>query len=323
VKRSPHRFRLVTAVRAAVADLPPGGPVVVACSGGPDSLALAAAAADVGLPATAAIVDHRLQPQSGVVAADAAAACRSLGLVAHVLDVSAASGDGGPEARARAARYAALDRFAADIGAAAVLLGHTRDDQAETVLLGLLRGSGTRSLAGMPPRRGRYRRPFLDTPRAVVAAALAEYGAVAWEDPHNTDPRFTRARVRHVVLPLLADQLGPGVAAGLVKTAELAREDCDALDRIAAGELRRIEAGGMRVDRLAPLDDAIRRRVLRAWLLTVGCPADDLTREHVLDVDRLIGRWHGQGPLHVPGGVRVARDCGRLVARQPTRHAED
>ena len=226
----------------------------MALSGGADSLAMLAATVLVcqerGLVCGAVVVDHQLQPGSSAVAARAADQARILGCSdARVVavEVEAGQGAGGPEAAARTARYAALDRVAGDPraprdaaarrepAAAAVLLGHTLDDQAETVLLGLARGSGTRSLAGMAPRAGRYRRPLLDLPRELVARAAAEAAAEdprlqPWADPHNEDPAFARVRVRAEVVPVLEAALGPGVSRALARTAALAREDADALD---------------------------------------------------------------------------------------------
>jgi tRNA(Ile)-lysidine synthetase-like protein len=246
----PPRAAVRAAVRDALADLEPGDRVLVALSGGADSLALLAATvavcADRGLVCASVVVDHGLQPESAAIARRAADQARIIGcsdVEVVRAQVATGPGSGGPEAAARAARYAALEQAAAGGGptgsgpppAAAILLGHTRDDQAETVLLGLARGSGTRSLAGMAPRSGMYRRPLLGLPRAVVAAAAAEAAAsdprlVPWQDPHNDDPGFARVRVRTSVLPLLERELGPGIADALARTAELARADADALD---------------------------------------------------------------------------------------------
>ncbi|MGW5359177.1 tRNA lysidine(34) synthetase TilS [Actinopolymorpha pittospori] len=225
------------AVRRSVADLAPGSRILVACSGGADSTALAAATAfeapRAGFQAGAVTVDHGLQPGSDERARAVADILRGLGLrpvEAVRVDVT---GGGGPEAAARRARYTALDEAADRLGACAVLLGHTRDDQAETVLLGLARGSGARSLAGMPPRSvrgGRYRRPLLALTRSTTEAACEAEGLRPWADPHNSDPSYARSRVRHQVLPLLERELGPGVAAALARTADLLRDDADALD---------------------------------------------------------------------------------------------
>lgn len=241
--RRPPRAEVRAAVRASLSDLEPGERVIVALSGGADSLALTAAAvavgADLGLLCEAVVIDHQLQAGSGAVAERAAAQARILGCVdARVIavDVPLGPGSGGVEAAAREARYAALDAVAAERPpAAVVLLGHTREDQAETVLLGLARGSGTRSLAGMTARAGVYRRPLLDLPRDVVVAAASEAAAAdprlePWTDPHNTDVGFARVRVRREVMPVLEEALGPGIVEALARTATQAREDADALD---------------------------------------------------------------------------------------------
>jgi tRNA(Ile)-lysidine synthase len=309
------------AVRIAVRDLAPGDLVLVACSGGADSVALAAATAfeapRAGLLAGAVTVDHRLQTGSADRAVSVAGQLSDLGLDPVEVATVDVGGRGGPEAAARAARYQALGDAAERLGAVAVLLGHTRDDQAETVLLGLGRGSGARSLAGMAARNGRYRRPMLDLDRSVVRTAAA--GLDTWEDPHNADPSFGRSRVRHGALPALEDALGPGVVAALARTASLLRADADALD--AWAEQAYAAAGGAVADgldavALAALPAAVRTRVLRRAALEVGAPAGDLSAGHVGEIDRLVTDWHGQGPLDLPGRVSAVRRCGRLQFTQ-------
>lgn len=266
----------------------------IALSGGPDSLALTAVAAGLR-PTTALIVDHGLQPSSAMVAATARAQALALGCVAaQVLCVEVGSA-GGPEAAARSARYGALDSARGD---APVLLAHTLDDQAETVLLGLGRGSGARSIAGMRPHDPPWLRPLLGVRRTVTHAACAELALTPWQDPHNTDPRFTRSRLRGEVLPLLEEVLGGGVAAALARTATALREDNDALDEIATGELAgAAHPGGLAVEPLAGLAVAIRRRVIRRWLLAGG--AAGLTDKHIRAVDALVADWRGQGGVAV------------------------
>lgn len=311
------------AVREELADVPAGAVVLVACSGGADSLALAAALAWAaprhGVRAGGVSVDHGLQNGSAARARAAAAAMARLGLdIVEVAHVNAARGADGPEGNARAARYAALDAAATRWDAAAVLLGHTRDDQAETVLLGLARGSGARSLSGMPRRSGSYRRPLLDLSRDVVRAALPD-GVKPWEDPHNADPAYARSRVRHRVLPVLEAELGPGVADALARTAELLRADADALDDLAAAAARDLAGGaGYAVDELARLPRAVRWRVLRAAAIAAGSPATDLTAGHVLAVDELIMSWRGQAGIDLPGGLRAVRRGGLLSFASPS-----
>ncbi|MDQ1286769.1 MAG: tRNA(Ile)-lysidine synthase [Actinomycetota bacterium] len=246
--------------------------------------------------------------------------CTGLGLgPVDVVRVSC-EGPGGPEAAARTARYEALDGAAHRHGAAAVLLGHTRDDQAETVLLGLARGSGTRSLAGMPPARGILRRPLLGLGRDVTAAVCADLGLPVWTDPANSDPAFRRTRVRRL-LPELDGALGPGLTAALARTAEIAREDADALDALAEGLFARASVDGvpgtgrvvLDAGVLAAESDAVRRRTVLLAARRAGSPAGALGRRHVLATDALITRWRGQRGTDLPGGVRAERACGRLV----------
>ena len=224
---------------------------------------------------------------------------------------SRAPGGGGPEGRARGMRYAALQRATADLGVAAVLLGHTLDDQAETVLLGLARGAGARSLAGMAPVRGRYRRPLLGVTRETTRRAGAEQGLEPWEDPHNEDPSYARVRARATALPVLEEQLGPGVAEALARSARLLREDADALDALAEAALG--EGVTDEVDRLAPLLPAVRARVLKRWAEQACGRA--VTAAHVDAIRALVEDWRGQGPVALPGGGAVAREEGRLAFR--------
>lgn len=313
------------AVRAGLSDLAPGSTVLVACSGGADSLALAAAVAFEGSSAGwlvgGVVVDHGLQVASAQVAASTAAILRGLGCRSvDVVPVQVPSGPS-PEAAAREARYAALNRVA-DRHAAVIVLGHTLNDQAETVLLGLARGSGLRSLAGMAPVTGRFRRPLLGLTRECTERACRALALEYWEDPHNVDARFLRVKVRRTVLPLLEEQLGPGVSQALARTARLARIDADALDCLAKELLaaaRRAD-GSWDIGVLQATLPALRRRVLRSAALAAGCPGGELFAVHVDAVDRLITDWHGQGSVDLPGGVRVTRRNAalRFQAGPPT-----
>ena len=326
------------AVRAALADLarpadadadatePPL--VLVACSGGADSLALAATTAflapRLGLRAGAVVVDHAMQDGSAAVAQTAADQCRALGLdpveVART-EVPTGPGHGGPEAAARTVRYRALHAAAERLGAVALLLGHTADDQAESVLLGLARGSGARSLAGMRAQTGALRRPFLGLRRTDTEQICHATGLPFWQDPTNTGDQPgapLRSQVRTRVLPVLDDVLGPGVVDALTRTAAQLDEDDAALVTFAAQLLDRARAAGgpagtLDVAELAGSPAAVRTRALRRAALEAGCPAGALARSHVLELDRLVTDWHGQGPIHLPGAVVGRRDCGRLV----------
>ena len=317
----PHRAIAATrvAVRKALGQIEQveqGGLVLVACSGGADSLALAAAVAfeapRAGLSAGAVIVDHGLQEGSLAVAGVAAEQCRRLGLdPVEVVTVRVGTAGSGPEAQARDARYGAFEEVAERVGAVAIMLGHTRDDQAEQVLLGLARGSGARSLSGMPARRGRYVRPLLGVARTTTAAACEAAGLTAWEDPHNSDPAYGRVRAR-ALLPLLEAELGPGTVAALARSADLLRVDADTLDDLAV--VARAELGPGQIDAtvLLTLPRAIRTRVWRLLALEAGCPPGALLATHVEALDTLVTSWRGQGPIDLPGHVQGSRTGGRV-----------
>lgn len=289
---------------------------LVACSGGADSLALAATAAFLGrkggLRAGAVVVDHGLQAGSAAVAARAVEQARALGLDPVLLERSAVGGNGS-EDDARRARYAAFDSAADHAGAAGILLGHTLDDQAEQVLLGLARGSGTRSLSGMPRARGRYLRPFLGLRRADTEAICAHERLDYWSDPTNTERRAARNRVRLDVLPALETALGPGAAEALARTAELAREDADYLDHLCAAALREVldaapgvpDGVGLPVASLLALDPALRRRVLRSAVVLAGGEPPAFERVRALGL--LLEGSDSAGPVQLAGPVAAFR----------------
>ncbi|MGW5015396.1 tRNA lysidine(34) synthetase TilS, partial [Micromonospora chalcea] len=236
-----------------------------------------------------------------------------------VLPVRVDGRPGGPEAAAREARYEALAAAAHRHHAAGVLLGHTRDDQAETVLLALARGAGPRGLSGMPESRDldgvSLLRPLLDIPRADTRDACAALGLDPWADPHNADPAYARARVRSDALPALVDALGPGVVANLARTARLLAADNAALDALADAALADVRADGraLSVDGLAGLPAAVRTRVLHTWARELGAAPAALSHSHVAALDALVTDWRGQGPVHLPGGHQVRRQAGHLL----------
>jgi len=323
------------------------GALAVASSGGADSLALAAATVHCaqferfgGLAVHGLVVDHGLQPDSSAVAEQAAGILTRIGCASvRVLAVSV-DGTRNIEAGARAARYAAL-RDARPHPNSLVLLGHTLDDQAETVLLGLGRGSGPRSIAGMRELDPPWARPLLGIRRSATRAACAAAGLPTWDDPHNFDPRFRRVRVRTEVLPMLEDVLAGGVAEALARTATQLREDCDALDALAValladaaglsaetvgkaltagadglgaealGKAPAAGADGLSVEALGKAPAAVRRRALRSWLLASGVTG--LSDTHLRAVDALVNRWHGQGGIALPGHLVARRAHGRLL----------
>lgn len=305
-------LELRAALLANLADLEPGDHIVVGCSGGADSIALLRAAVHVGeelgMRVGALVIDHQLQENSSSIATQASVMATELGadpVIMIPVVVETGPGSGGMEAAARNARRLAFELYADNNHAKAVLLGHTRDDQAETVLLGLARGSGARSLSGMREIDGLYRRPLLSVSREVVRASVSDLAT--YDDPHNEDPRFARVRVRNEVLPTLESELGPGISVALARTADMLRDDADALDAIAAASIT------SEVNELEVLPTAVRTRVLRMLAIDAGALANDLSRDHVLSIDALITRWHGQGPINLPGSINVTRAHGTLI----------
>ena|GEM_PF-19485 len=321
--------------------------MLVALSGGPDSLALAAAAAFYArggmFQAGAVVVDHRLQEGSAEVAERAAAQARGLGLdPVRVVPVTVPVTGDGPEASARTARHAALEEAARDTGSHVVLLGHTLDDQAEQVLLALARGSGTRALAGIPRRRdfhgGSYLRPFLDLRREDTEEVCRAEELEPWQDPSNADPAFARSRVRTVVMPFLEDQLGPGVADSLHRSAHILAADAAFLDAEAERHFSALamtsEDGAIELPEqgLRDLPEALRVRVVALAVTALG---GSPSYERLQAAVALLKRQGSAGPVQLPGKVSVHRlprpkgarrgsgEYGKLVLRSTGGRAAD
>ncbi len=311
------------------AGLVAGDLVMVACSGGADSLALAAATAfeapRAELRAGAIVIDHAMQEGSGIVAAETAQKLAKLGLYPVEIRTVVVGSEGGPEAAARTARYAALDKVAEEAGANAILLGHTLNDQAETVLLGLARGSGAKSLNGMAPisekgLSGLYLRPLLGIKRETTEAFCTDSGLEPWRDPMNKDEAYTRVRVRQNLLPALEAELGPGIAEALARTAETLREDDEVLAELAMAAYLKVAKEGatqisIGVQEFKDLPLAIRHRVVALAAVVLQAPM--LARVHILAIDELVDSWHGQKPLTLPG-IRVER-TGETLALKTTK----
>lgn len=299
-----------------------GDRVLVACSGGADSLALAAAAifegARAGVSVGAVIVEHGLQAETKSVAEETRRTLVELGaspVEVRSVKVATTKGVGGPEAAARSARYAALDASVAAAGAKFVMLGHTLNDQAETVLLGLARGSGNRSLNAMAEVNGRYLRPLLGIERATTVAFCEDSGLTVWQDPQNQDPKYSRVRVRKSVMPLLETELGPGIAQALARTAEQLREDETALAGLADDFFAKFvtaKASSIEIstDEFSRAHLAVRHRVVAKALQLLQSP--EFARVHIRAIDALVDDWHGQKALALPG-VRVERTAGNII----------
>ena len=309
-------YQIRLAIRAELTDLSAGDTVLVAVSGGADSLALAAGllteAKEKAIRPIAVIIDHALQPNSADVAMNTKAELAKAGYTNIEIKRIKVEITDGMEASARRARYAALNEIAESTNAVAIFLGHTRDDQAETVLLGLARGSGTRSLSGMAERIDKYRRPLLSITRSQTEAACKEVAIKYWNDPHNQSMEYARVRVREKVLPLMESEIGPGIADALTRSAKILRDDADALDQWAEEVLDEIDPIEIDIETLASLPRAIRSRVIRKAIYLAGAPSGSLSAEHLEPVEALVTAWKGQGPVSLPGGVTVARISGRL-----------
>lgn len=294
-------------IRRLVASvLEPGGTYVVAVSGGADSMSLAAACAFLatkGHSFYTVTVDHGLQEDSAHISRRTREVCAALGLDGEVVAVQVSQTSAGVEADARTARYRALDQVARTRGAAGILLAHTQTDQAESVLLGLLRGSGARSLAGMRVRTGVYIRPLLGVTRAETEAATTAQNIPVWHDPMNRDPAFMRVKVRTQLMPALANVLGPGVEANLARTAHLLAMDSDELESQTHSD--RYVRGDVLDHSAADLPPALRTRVIRDWLWQFS-PTNESGYLHIMEIDQLLTGQRA-GAVSCPPAARVTR----------------
>ena len=309
-------YQIRLAVRSELEDIAAGDSVLVAASGGADSSALAVAllleCKAKSIKVIALIIDHGLQKNSADVTHETKRTLTKIGYENIEIRRVTVEITDGLEASARRARYQALSDVANSHNAVAIFLGHTKDDQAETVLLGLARGSGSRSLSGMAARVDRYRRPLLAITRAQTEAACAEAGIKFWQDPHNQSMEFTRVRVREVVLPTMEKEIGPGISDALARSAKLLRDDADALDYLSDESVSELEPASLDISKLESQPRAIRTRILRRAIYLAGAPQGSLSAEHIEPVEALITAWKGQGAISLPGGVTVARISGRL-----------
>ena len=291
------------------------GTVLLGVSGGADSMALAAAALleRDGLEVIPVVVDHGLQKNSDVIAQMVKSRLEKLGFERVFLGRANIQLIDGLEASARSARYKVFEQAIDTFGAELFLLAHNKNDQAEGVLLGLARGSGTKSLSGMKERNGIYVRPFLNISREIIEQACKEAELEIWSDPHNENLEFTRVKVRREVLPKIEDDLGPGIIDALSRSAKILGEDAQALDEWAEKALSEIGLNNLDVGELENLPKAVRSRVLRSAIYAAGAPSGSLTAEHLEPVESLVTAWKGQGACSLPGGVKVSRISGRIT----------
>ena len=290
------------------------GRILVAVSGGVDSLALLVTAAEVAPGRTGvACLDHGLRVEAALEVERVGTLVRSLGLPFHTEALGLAPGPGA-EARARAARYAALERIAGVHGYAAIATAHTADDQAETLLMRLSRGSALRGAASIRAEGPRLLRPLLTVRRVETEALIAAAGLEPVRDPSNEDPGLFRTRIRHHVLPVLRQAAGPGVVERLARFARAAAEDEELLAAMAADALGRVRDGaGLDAVAVRALPWPIRTRVLRSWLEALGHPVSDrLLRDVAGAVDR-------GGRTGLPGRAVLRTEGGwvRVLPRSP------
>jgi len=316
VSTNPATVAIRSAVRECLSSCSTGDTVLVAVSGGADSLALAAAlipeSKNLLVNLVGVTIDHQLQKNSDKQAEKVLAQLLELGISqAEIIKVDVELVDG-LEASARRARYAALDSAAEKYNVKLIFLGHTLNDQAESVLLGLARGSGARSLSGMARCTGKYCRPLLEISRSETLAACAENNLTPWIDPHNSDSQFARVRVRTDALPKLEESIGPGITEALARSADLLRDDADALDGWANQVAANLDLADLAISLLAELPKAVRTRLLRKAIYAAGAPMGSINADHVASVEAFVTSWHGQGACSLPGGVKVSRISGRL-----------
>jgi tRNA(Ile)-lysidine synthase len=314
--------------------------LLVGYSGGQDSVALLLVLRElerVGACHLSVVhVDHALRPDSAEAAERAVAVGVGLGVAVRVHRTEAPLRERFPgrsvEDAARTFRYQVLARTSAASGADAIVVGHHARDQAETVLLHILRGSGLTGLAGMSAdsvlpvpgsgsgERMRVIRPFLHEGPEVLAGLVARSGVTVIEDPSNADPAFRRNRVRHELLPLLED-IAPGAVGRVVSLADLLRSDEEALSDVASVLLDRAVdgAGALSWDPVRGAPVGLQRRVVRRWLLDHE-PSGEVGRERVDAVIGLAGRGEGGKRVEIGGGWQVAYARGRLALIRPGSH---
>ena len=319
--KTPALLELRQAVRFWFEKLEPNSKVCIGVSGGADSLALAAAAKleskNFSIDLVAVIVDHGLQANSAEIAEFAKQQLIKLGFQDIFVGRASVQITDGLEASARRARYKVFQQAIETYGPNTFLLGHTKNDQAEGELLGLARGSGTKSLSGMQEVSGIFVRPLLGIDRATTEIACHESNIEYWVDPHNSNQDFTRVRVRDNILPLLENDIGPGIIDALARSAKILREDAIALDEWAENVFRQVEPMDIEISILTTLPVAVRSRVLRMAIYAAGAPAGSISAAHLEPIEAFVSDWRGQGHTSLPGGVKVCRISGRLSLSKP------
>ena len=313
IENTPALWQIRKAVKPWLNDS--AQPVLFGCSGGADSMALAVALfmESLNTKVIPIVIDHGLQEGSAQITSQTVERLKQIGFTQVESARAQVTMTDGLEASARRARYQLFNQFIETYQPKYFLLAHTLNDQAENVLLGLARGSGARSLSGMAVKNNIFVRPLLKISRELTTAACSEARIEIWSDPHNEDLRFTRVRVRKNLLPIIEDNLGPGITEALVRSADLLRDDADALDGFAAEYFNQADSFNLDVKELERLPKAITTRVLRLAIYKAGAPAGSLTAEHIAAAQALISDWHGQKEVSLPGNVKLLRNSGRIT----------
>ena len=313
IENTPSLWQIRKAVKPWLNDS--AQPVLFGCSGGADSMALAVALfmERSNTKIIPIVIDHGLQDGSAQITSQTIDRLKQIGFTQVESARAQVTMTDGLEASARRARYQLFNQFIDTYQPKYFLLAHTLNDQAENVLLGLARGSGTRSLSGMAEQSNIYIRPLLKISREITTAACDEAQLQIWSDPHNEDLRFSRVKTRLNVLPTLEANLGPGITNALARSADLLRDDADALDGFALEYFNQADQFNLDVKDLERLPKAIRTRVLRLAIYRAGAPAGSLSAEHIASAEALISDWHGQKEVSLPGNVKLLRNSGRIT----------
>ncbi len=301
---------LQNAVSNLLKDFEPADLILVGCSGGADSIALVWSASVVckrlNLNLGVVIVDHQLIAESNQVAENTKKQCAEFGINQIIVKkIKVVLENEGLESAARKARYEAFEEVIKDTNAKALMLAHTQDDQAETMLMRLTRGSGAKSLSAMSEVSGKYLRPFLHVRKFEIKDALEKEDIKYWNDPANSNSDFLRVKVRNELIPKLIEVLGDSVVEALDRTSMLLKNDNDILDQIALNHYQ--ENRQLLISKLEDLPSAIRTRVIKLAALDAGVNPGPFSFEHIEAIDALVTNWHGQSHIDLPGFVQASR----------------
>lgn len=306
------------AIKSALSTVSKDANVGLGVSGGADSLALLIALStlykgDRASQVHVVSIDHQLQEITSQISQQVATLANNFGFTTHIIPIDIPETGNGAEADARTARYSAFDTIITDHNLEAFLIGHTKSDQAEQVMLGLLRGSGTRSISGIPERRGVFVRPFLNVlNRAETQKVCNENLVTYWCDPHNDSTDYNRVNIRKLIKET-ETVTGQNIVEPLVRTAKISTEDADALDFYATVAYDTIVSSDWNIDTLLTVPVAIRKRVYRNKLISLNIATDKVSFDALASIETLISDWHGQKVNNITSNLMVTRVDNRIV----------